>query len=184
MGKIENRYARALLDLTEESENLEEDLAQAALVRDALDDQDIGAFLTHPHIPRGEKSDLLRRVFSGKISEYLMGLLQLMVRKNRSDFIISTLTEYIAHAERRLGKTEAIIVSATPLSRQQIESVRNVITEHVNMRIRMKTVVDPNVIGGFRVVVDGRVFDATVRFKINRLKEYLKRGGSYANQAR
>lgn len=183
MAKIETRYANALLELTGQSKHPESDLAQAALVRDALGGEDVRAFLTHPRIPKQAKYDLLRNSFSGIVSDHWLGFLQLMVRKNRVDYLLPALGEYIVQAGRRLGRTQASIISAQPLSPQQIESIRSVVARHVNMQVTIKTAVDPDVLGGFYVLADGHVFDATIRYQLNRLKEYLKKGGSYANQA-
>ncbi|NLG57517.1 MAG: ATP synthase F1 subunit delta [Clostridiales bacterium] len=182
MAKIENRYANALLELTAENGSPEKDLAQAALVYEALDNPETGAFLADPQIPKREKDALLQKAFSGLIGGHLPGFLQLMVRKNRVGLILPVLSEYMIRQNRRLGRTEAKIVSATPLSPQQIDAISSVIAKQVNMQILTKTAIDPDVIGGFYVLVEGRVFDATIRHKLDGLREYLRKGGSYAHQ--
>jgi F-type H+-transporting ATPase subunit delta len=44
------------------------------------------------------------------------------------------------------------------------------------MEIKIKTKVDPDVIGGFYILADGRIFDCTVRSELNKMRERLKRG--------
>jgi F-type H+-transporting ATPase subunit delta len=42
--------------------------------------------------------------------------------------------------------------------------------------VEVKASVDPDVIGGFYVLVDGHIFDGTVRTHLNNMKARLKRG--------
>lgn len=176
MAKLKDRYANALLELSEERKTMDKDLDQALLVRDALKSTDVQAFLTHPHVPDSAKHDLFHKVFSDKLSNHLMGFLYLTVRKNRESLIVPTLTEYIEAANKRLGRIEAKVVSARPLTEKQIESIRAVISKKIQMKVEINATVDPDVIGGFYVLVDGHILDRTVRSDLNIMRERLKRG--------
>lgn len=177
MAALTDRYAQALLELADEEGSLEQDLEQAIVVRDALDDEDVQAFLIHPHIPDTAKLKFFNDAFAAQISEHLMGFLHLAVRKSREAQIVPALTEFIERAKRRLGRIEAKLVSAKPLTEAQIESVRQALVKKTKMEIELITAVDPDVIGGFYILVDGMIFDRTVRSELNMMKERLKRGG-------
>jgi len=176
MANIGGRYANALLEISEEKGTLEKDLEQAVMVRDVLNCNEVQTFLSHPHIPDSAKYQLFQNAFSDKLAEHIMGFLYLMVRKNREFLIVPALTEYIDSANKRFGRIEAKVVSAKPLTDEQIESVRRILSEQTNMEIVIKTKVDPDVIGGFYIMADGRIFDSTVRTELNRMRERLKRG--------
>lgn len=176
MANLKERYANALLELSEEGGALEKDLEQVVLVRDALEEADVQAFLLHPHIPDSAKHQLFQETFSGKLAKHLMGFLYLMVRKNRESLIVPALTEYINCTNRRLGKIEAKVVSAKALTDKQIESIRTALSKKTGKQIKVKATVDPDVIAGFYIIVDGRIFDGTVRSKLNIMRESLKRG--------
>lgn len=176
MGKLKDRYANALLELSEENGTLEEDLKQAVLVRDTLKKADVQAFLTHPRVPDSAKHKLFNSAFSDKLAKHMMGFLYLMVKKNRESLIVPALTEYIDRSNRRLGRIEATVVSAKALTEKQIESISNILSRKINMQVKVKATVDPDVIGGLYVLVDGRIFDRTVRSDLNNMKERLKRG--------
>ena len=51
MAKIEERYAKALLEISEENNSLQRDLEQVVLLRKTLNNEDAKSYLTHPHIP-------------------------------------------------------------------------------------------------------------------------------------
>jgi F-type H+-transporting ATPase subunit delta len=178
MAKLKDRYANALLELSEESGTLEESLEQATFVRDMLKSADVQGFLMHPYVPDSTKQQFFENAFSGKLAKDLMGFLHLMVRKNRNSLIVPVLTEYIDRANRHLGRIKAKVVSAKALTEKQIESIRNILSQKTAMRVEVKTTIDPDVIGGFYILLEGRIFDRTVRSDLNTMKERLKRGGS------
>lgn len=181
MAKLENRYANALLEMSIENNSLENDLEQAIFLRNSLDDVEIMAFLMHPHIDNVQKYELFSTNFPEKLSDHMKGFLQLLVRKNRETLIIPALNEFIDNANRSLGIIEAKIVSAKELTDKQWESIRMIINKQTNKEISFRNIVDPDVIGGFYILLDGQVFDATIRTEINKIKEHLKRGGLYAS---
>lgn len=177
MAKLRDRYANALLELSAESGSLKTDLEQAILVRDTLKSADLQGFLVNPDVPDAAKQQFFHNAFSEKISKQLMGFLDLMVRKNRASLIVPALTEYIDRVNRRLGRIEARVVSAKALTEKQIEAIRTVLSQKINVQVEVKSSVDPELIGGFYLLVGGRIFDRTVRSGLNMMRERLKRGG-------
>ncbi len=176
MAKLKDRYANALLELSEENGTLEKDIEYAVLIRDTLNKSDVLNFLKHPHVPDSAKLELFHTAFSVKLPKHMMGFLYLMVRKNRESLIVPVLTEYIDRTNKRLGRIEAKVVSAKALTEKQIESIRKILVEKTNMQVEVKTKVDPSVIGGFYILIDGRIFDRTLRSELINLRERLKRG--------
>jgi F-type H+-transporting ATPase subunit delta len=176
MAKLKDRYANALLEISEEKGTLEKDLEQIIMVRDTLNSVDVQAFLMHPHISDSAKHELFQNAFSDKLAKHIMGFLYLMVRKNRGLLIVPALTEYIERANKLFRRTEAKVVSAKALTEEQIESISMILSGKINMEIKIKSKVDPDVIGGFYILLDGRIFDCTVRSELNSMRERLKRG--------
>ncbi len=176
MAKLKEEYTHVLLERSEAKGTLEEDLKQAIWVREALKDAEAQDFLLHPHVSDAAKYQLFQNAFSGKISEHLMDFLYLTVQKNSESLILSVLTEYIEYINRHTGKADAKVVSAKKLTQQQVESIRAALSRKMDTQVQLKTAVDPNVIGGFYILVDGHIFDGTLRSELNLMKDQLKRG--------
>ena len=176
MANIGGRYANALLEISEEKGTLEKDLEQAVMVRDVLNCNEVQTFLSHPHIPDSAKYQLFQNAFSHELAGHVKGFLSYMVGKKREKLIIPALTEYIDSANRRSGRIEAKVVSARALTKEQIESIRRILARQTSLEIMIENKVDPDVIGGFYILMDGHIFDCTVRTELNRMKERLKRG--------
>ncbi len=176
MAKISDRYAIALFKISEEKASLEEDLEQAILIRDSLRNKDVQAFLLHPSISNSAKKQIFKNTFSDKASKHMIGFLNLMVNKNRESSIVSALTKYIELVDRYFGRIEARVVSAKPLTEEQNETISNILLKKTDMQIKINTAIDPDVMGGFYILVEGSIFDSTVRTRINRLKERFYKG--------
>ncbi len=176
MAKLTDRYAEALLEISEENGCIERDLEQAVFIRDTLKGAEVQAFLLQQDIPDSAKRKLFSKAFSDRIPWHLMGFLYLMVKDNREALIVPVLNEYIDRINRRFGKTVAKVVSAKALTESQIDIIRRVLSKKTNMQVEVEVTVDPDVIGGFYVLLDGQSFDGTVRSELNTMRQSLERG--------
>jgi F-type H+-transporting ATPase subunit delta len=176
MDQLTDRYVNALLEISTEKGTLEKDVGQAMRLSDMLKNPNAWSFLVQQHAPDSAKRQYLVRFFPEGISEHLVNFLFLAVQNSRESLIIPVLSEFTKRANRRLGKAEAIVVSAKELSDKQLDAIRAVLSKKINLEIHITLVVDPDIVGGFYVLMDGRVFDATVRSDLNAMRERLKRG--------
>lgn len=180
MAKIKNQYATALFELSQEANTLEEDLNYAIWIRDSLNDNYIKLFLGKPGISKSVKIQLLQDAFADKVSKHIMGLLHLMIHKNREEYIVPTLATFIEIVDMYFGRIKARIVSAKPLSKAQIDTINSVLNKKTNMQVEIQTEIDPDVIGGFYILVDGKIFDNTVRTSLNNMKKNINKGSVIA----
>ena len=181
MAQLEQRYADALLELSTEASTLETDLADATLVRDALDDKQTEAYLLHPHIADDSKLRLFHTAFGDRLNPELDAFIRLLIQKNREDVLTGALDHYIRMANLTLGRVEARVVTASEMSPQEEAMMREKIRRLVGKDITMHTAIDPDIIGGFYILVDGYVYDATIRSELHKLRETLQIGGPYAS---
>ncbi len=50
------------------------------------------------------------------------------------------------------------------------------LAKKTSLQVEIYASVDPELIGGFYVLIDGNIFDGTVRTELEKMKESLKRG--------
>lgn len=176
MAKLMDRSAETLLEISKANGTLAADLDQAVKIREALDRPDVQAFIKDGRVPAQAKHQLITRVFGEKLPWYWQSFLYQMIRDNLASQIVPVLTDFIGHVNRCLGRIEARVVSAAPLNDAQIERIRSVLARKTNLQVDINASVDPDLIGGFYVLMDGQIFDGTVRNELERMKESLKRG--------
>lgn len=65
----------------------------------------------------------------------------------------------------------ALISSAVKLSKGQQDLVKRTLAHHFKHQIRVKTKIDPTIIGGIKINVAGKIIDATINRHLESLKE-------------
>ena len=176
MERLNALYATALFELAIERANIDEGLKQAVFLRDSLKDSGIMRLLLHPQVPRNDKQKLLTDALSGNIDDDLLGFLQLAIDKNRQAFILSILDTYINMIEKHKNIVTAKVISATELDDNQATELQDILSKKLNKEVRLSVNVDPSVVAGPYIYVDGYYLDWTFKTRLRELTAQMKEG--------
>ena len=176
MAQLSKRYATAIYDLSMERDMLNENLNQALFMREVLEDEACKSIITHPRITAAEKRSFFDEVFLKHISTDLLGFLHLAVTKNREAFIVPALTAFIDMAHDHLQKTTAQVISAVPLRDEQVSALTALLSRKISKQVTLEQKVDPAIIGGLYIQVDGYFVDRTIRTRLQDIKLSLSEG--------
>ena len=176
MERLNALYASALYELTIERDDINESLEEAVFLKGALKDTDMMRVLKHPQIPRGDKLRLINETFSGKLKDDLFGFLKLALEKNRQGFIVSILEAYIGMIEKHKNIVTAKVITATSLDDNQTAELRNSLSKKLNKVIRLDIDIDPSVVAGPYIYVDGYYLDWTFKTRLRELTVHMKEG--------
>jgi len=174
MERLSVIYASALFDLALQQDSIDDFLKQAVFLRDSLSDEDCQRVLVHPQIPATEKQEFFRNAFEGKVHEDLLGFLYLVAEKNRETRLISALDALIGNIERYNRIVTARVLSAAPYEKKQAEELKEMLSHKLNKHVKLQLKVDPSVIGGPYIFVDGYYIDWTVKKRMRDLSASLK----------
>ena len=174
MERLSVIYASALFDIALQKDAVDDFLSQAIFLRDSLSDPDFQHVLVHPQIAAAEKQEMFRTAFSGQIHEDLLGFMLLVADKNREAYLIPALDALIDEIERYNKKVTARVLSASPYDDKQAESLRSILSEKLDKDVKLNMKVDPSLIGGPYIFVDGYYIDWTVKKRLSDLTSSLK----------
>lgn len=144
-GAISTRYAKALLRWSQESGAAD---AVAGQVRTMLSDPD--------NIPQ-------------KLVPELEKFVAFLIAKGRKEYLRSVFRKFIELYNREVGVKYARL-TAVGDSPALTEKIRTLLEKQTGCKVNMETVVDPGLIGGFVVEVDGYTLDASVRHQIDTVR--------------
>jgi F-type H+-transporting ATPase subunit delta len=167
-------YARTVLDLgadrgalptlREDMEALREVFSKNPALRRALR---IPALST-------EKKALLLKPVADKASDLLRRLLRLLEIKGRISLIPEVVEEFLRLEEESRQVKRATVVSAVPLSEAQLQKLAQGLSgRRAGRTYVLRNEVDPDLLAGFRVEEDDLVTDASLRHKLNTLRQSL-----------
>ena len=178
MERLSVIYASALFDLAIQHNAVDEFLEQAVYLRDSLGSEDCERILLHPRITAARKHEFFRKAFSGQIHEDLLGFLYLVADKNREAYLVSALDSLIGMIQHHNKIVTAKVSSAIPYSESQAEALRKMLSEKLDKTVELDLNVDPSLIGGPYIFVDGYYIDWTVKTRLRDLTIRMKEGCS------
>ena len=176
MADLGIRYATALFEMSNESGTLGDYLNQAQFLMRTLTEEDALSILVHPRISANEKYAFLTKTYEGQVDTTLFNFMKLVVSKNREAFLVPALTKLVEMIREHNNQTTAKVVSAIPLTDEQAADLTGVLSKRLGKQVDVTVLVDPSVIAGISIHVDGYFLDRTVRTMLKDLKETVKRG--------
>ena len=177
---VSSRYSEAFFDLALQSGLLERFAEDAEFVLSILNakmaeaDHSLGEFLYHPQIFEDDKIKVVEAVLGGKVSGETVGLIVVMIRKQRERELPKVLRQFLEKVEEHNGFARAQLTSAVPLDEERLETIRSILCEKFGKKVVLKTHIDKELIGGFKVLIQGYSFDRTIKKSISELQANLR----------
>lgn len=170
--KVATRYAKSLIDLAEEQNQLEAIKSDMVLfVQTLRANSTLNVVLRNPIVSPSKKATILSDIFTGKVQPATLGFFKIMVAKMRSEILYDTAKEFVEQYNLKKHIVKAVIVSAVPLSDINRAEVIAVIDKATNGTAILEEKIDPKLIGGFILTVGDRQFDTSISSTLNKLKK-------------
>ena len=171
-GLIPNRYAKALYKAAQdngEQQALYGEMKSLVASFNAL--PALKATVNNPFIAVDEKEKVLLTAAGAKQGGTLDRFILLVIDKNRASFLRSMALAYLKLYRQDCGIANVEIVTAVPMADDEINGILDVVKRQLGGKTMEQTVtVDPTLIGGFTVNVDGQVLDASIKNELKKLR--------------
>lgn len=172
--KLAGRYAKALFDLANELEKLEEISADVCLVDRIFNENMEMRFAIHSPVIRTEKKILiLDNVFKGKINEITQNYLKLILKKGREVQIDTILSEYVKLYKAYKNIVTLDVYSAQALDEHARENIKKKVAGKTKAEIELVEHIKPELIGGIILKYGDYYVDASLQNSLNKLKKQL-----------
>jgi F-type H+-transporting ATPase subunit delta len=176
-SNVASRYAQALFDLAKDQKAAAAVEADLTSLKAALaDSRDLRVLLQSPAFSSDDKAKGLGAIaakagFHATTRKFL-GLLAANGRASALGAVIGGFEKLAADAR---GEVQAQVTTALPLTAAQAKGVAQALRQALGKDPQIETRVDPSILGGVKVRVGSRLFDASLRSKLDSLKFALKR---------
>ena len=175
MADLVKEYGKALYELSAEAGEEPVYLGQIRLLRRLLaEEPGLVRLLRAPNIPKEERLAVIDRIFSGRLEPYLCSFLKLMTKRGHAAAIPSCLDEYERLWYENSGIAVAEVASAVPLSSEQKSRLLASLEAKTGRSVEMRCSVDPSLLGGVTIRLDGHLLEGSVKGRLLSLKERLK----------
>ncbi|HMY85044.1 MAG: ATP synthase F1 subunit delta [Saprospiraceae bacterium] len=175
VSQVASRYAKSLLDLAIDQKKTEAVRGDMAVFKEALKSRDLVLLLKSPIIFPDKKIAALRAVFEGKLDTLTMSFFDLTIKKGRESLLVDIADQFTEQYNTLFNIALVKVTSAAPLD----EATTNIILDKIkglvgsDKQIQLETALNPDLIGGFIIQYADRLYDSSVAYQLNKLKQTL-----------
>ena len=177
MDSLYTRYANALLSIASDEKRVDYYRNEIKTIRKAfLENEKIVHLLGSAFIEFEEKEQIIDNIYNE--NDNIKNFIKIIVKNKRSDSIVKIFNEFIKSCNELINIKDGIVYSVKPLSEDEKVKVEKVIEAKLGSQVELENVIDERLIGGVKVIVEDKIFDGSVKNKVERLKESLIRVGA------
>jgi F-type H+-transporting ATPase subunit delta len=175
MEEIAQVYARALFEVAQEHGLLDVIREQLGQFAQALDDnRQLQIIFFSPYFSAEEKKQALQRVVEGA-EPIFMGFLETLVEGHRMPALFRIRAQYERLWDEAKRVLPVSVTSAVPLDESTVKEIGDRIGEQTGQTVQLSTAADPDILGGVIVRVGNAILDASLRSRLNQLRNQLAR---------
>ena len=175
-ASLAGRYASALFDLASEAglvtavESDLETLAQAL-----GESPELRALIRNPEVSREALGRVLAGLGSqGNLSDLTKNFLGVLAHNRRVSELPAMIRAFRAIAAAQRGEVTAEVASAHPLTDDQLSTLEQKLRAREGRTVKLKTRVDPDLLGGLVVTIGSQRIDNSIRSRLNSLAQAMK----------
>lgn len=170
--RLATRYAKSLLDLSVEQNELAEVYADMKLLQQInKSNPDFVALLRSPIINSDKKDKIIDAVVGDKVSKLTMLFVRLLTTKTRESNLPEIVTAFITQYNKLKNIQTVKLTTATAISDDLKNSIIAKLKDSVTGEIEIETSVQDELIGGFKLEIGGTLIDATILRDLNDVRK-------------
>ena len=128
----------------------------------------------NPGISDEDKGAYMLQLAGGKPGSSLDKFLLLCVRNNRSEYLQKISLAYVDLYREAHEIAHVVVTTAVPMPEAQMNAIIDIVKKRLGAKsLEIEEKIDPEIIGGFIVTINGLVLDASVRRELNELQLQL-----------
>jgi F-type H+-transporting ATPase subunit delta len=171
--KLADRYAKSLLDLAVEQNNLDviyNDMVGLEMA--CRESADLVQLMKSPIVKPSKKESVFNALFTGKVDMLTLKFMNLIVNKGREFFLPEIISAFIGQYKKRNQITDVYLTTAEKLDDNDKASLLEKIKGQLQgQQVDLKTKVDPSLIGGFVLEANNNLFDASILRDLKDIKK-------------
>ena len=182
MGKIResiefksNYYAQAVFNVAR-AENMvdqvEDELRQ--LKEEITNNLELKKNLTDPSIENYEKIKVLLEILGDDASKAIKSFAAMMVILDAIDSFEQTYKDFVELANQLKRQVSIEVISVIELDKGILNEIKENVDKKTGLDVRIKNVLDKNIIGGIVIKIGDKVIDLSIKDKLEDLKNKLK----------
>lgn len=167
----QDAYASALFEIARAEGNLERVEAELFEVARAVErSDDLRSRLTDQAIPVELRQGIVEDLLQGRAMPVTQALVSFVIGAGRGRELPAIVDRLVERAAEARQEVVAEVRSAIPLNDQQRTKLADALAARTGLKVSVKVVVDPTVLGGLIAKVGDTIIDGSVRSRLEQLR--------------
>lgn len=168
---LARRYAKALFELAVEKDFLDTIAKEVAAFDQLIEENPRLKYFFHsPEEGKAGKRALVEKNFQDRFSALFIHFVFLLLEKGRQNIFGDIAVEFDRICDKHFNKIRASTITAVPLVESQINSLKKKLGDQYKATFDVENYVDPEILGGMILNIDGKVIDASLRNQLEKMK--------------
>lgn len=175
-ASLSGRYATALFELAREANSLPKVETSLAAVQQALNESpELSALVASPLVSRTDAAKAIAAVAKSlKLDATTTNFLGVLAENRRLGKLVQIVNDFRKLTAAHRGETSAQVVSAHPLSADQVAALKEQLRTRVGREVSVDLSVDPSLLGGLVVKIGSQMIDSSIKTRLNSLANAMK----------
>ena len=171
--RIASRYAKSILDLGVEQNSLEDIYNDMVVLKEAMSNRDFKLFIKSPIIKASKKQSVFKAIFGEKLSATTNLFFNLLAKKGRESAMPEIASSFLQQYKKYKKVSEIKLTTASPLSESALNSIKAALlqSDATDQDVEITTAVNPELIGGFVIEMEDKLYDASIVHKLRGVKK-------------
>jgi F-type H+-transporting ATPase subunit delta len=171
---VAKRYALALLNIAKETGSLGVIEEELRVVKEVVQyNPELKAILNSSKLSIAKKKEIIKNAFTS-VNVNVLNTLLILIDRHREDQIVNLANEFLELANEEMGIAEAEVYSTRALTDAEREAISTVFAAKIGKKsLKIENIVDSNLLGGVRLRIGNRIYDGSLRGKLDRLERKL-----------
>ena len=175
IATIARPYAEALYKAVKSSAGA--DLVGASVWVDELAaiaaNPQLQSFADSPKVSSSQVVDLIKGVAKSALPDMASNFLRTVVENGRLNALPEIALQFRALKNAQSGSSDAVVFSAFPIDGAALADVTSTLEKRFGRKLNLSVALQPELIGGIRVVVGDEVLDTSVKARLEQMKVAL-----------
>ena len=170
-----NRYSLALYELASEGNSLTEiEENSSAFLNLISKNMEFNNLIKDPTINRDVLINVINKIYKNSNLEILFkNFLCFLITKRRFFYVTQILKSFIEICSEKRGELKAEIKSAKELSKEEIQKIRDELSNNFNSKIKLNYNYDQSLIGGLVIQVGSTMIDTSIKNKLQQIENKM-----------
>ena len=175
--KAARRYAMALMGVAEEVGAVDRIAGELEVVARAVrSSRELQLLLANPVVSPPKKRAIIREIFASRTGRETLALVELLISRHREAILAEAVVQFLRLRDEMQGIVNVDVTSVVDLAPRQQDSLTRQLKDFTGKNVRMRTIIDPSIMGGLLMQIGDTVLDASVRHQLELLRRTMLEG--------